>query len=117
VGERKWKRETAVWGATAACFALAVPSALSQGAVPGLGEEGLGKSFLDLMSILFGNVALMVGALATAVFVGWRWGARKALEEMNGLPLGGLWTVLVKVVCPAATAGVMIYILVTGNFF
>lgn len=117
VGERGWKRETAVWGASAACFVLAVPSALSQGAVPGLGEEGLGRSFLDLMSILFGNISLTVGALAIAVFVGWRWGARKALVEMDGLPLGGLWAVLIKVVCPAATAGVMIYILVTGNFF
>jgi neurotransmitter:Na+ symporter, NSS family len=117
VGERGWKRERAVWGAMAGCFLLAVPSALSQGAVPGLGEEGLGKSFLELMSILFGNIALTVGALATALFVGWRWGARKALEEMDGLPLAGLWTVLVKVVCPAATAGVILYILVTGNFF
>lgn len=117
VGERGWKRETAVWGTTAACFLLAVPSALSQGAVPELGEAGLGKSFLDLMSILFGNVALTVGALAIAVFVGWRWGARKALEEMNGLPFAAVWTVAIKVVCPLATAGVMIYILVTGNFF
>lgn len=117
VGERGWKRETAVWGATAGCFALAVPSALSQGAVPALGEGALGKSFLDLMSILFGNVALTVGALAITVFVGWRWGARKALDEMNGLPLGAAWVVAVKVVCPLATAGVMIYILATGNFF
>jgi NSS family neurotransmitter:Na+ symporter len=117
VGERGWKRETAVWGATAGCFLLAVPSALSQGAVEGLGEKGLGKSFLDLMSIVFGNVSLTLGALLIAVFVGWRWGTGKALDEMNGLPLGGVWVAAIRVVCPLATAGVMIYILVTGRFF
>jgi NSS family neurotransmitter:Na+ symporter len=112
VGERGWKRETAVWGTTAVCFLLAVPSALSQGAVEALGEQALGRSFLDLVSIVFGTVALTLGALLIAVFVGWRWGARKALEEMNGLPLGGLWVVAIRIVCPLATAGVLIYILV-----
>jgi neurotransmitter:Na+ symporter, NSS family len=116
VGERGWKRERAVWGAAAGCFALAVPSALSQGAVAGLGEGALGKSFLDLMNILFGNVSLTLGALLTAVFVGWRWGTRKALEEMNGLPLGALWAFVIRWVCPLATVGVMIYILVTRDF-
>jgi NSS family neurotransmitter:Na+ symporter len=116
VGERGWKRETAVWGVTAGCFLLAVPSALSQGAVKGLGAEGLGRSFLDLMSFLFGDVSLTVGALAIAVFVGWRWGARKALEEMNGLAFGWAWSWAIRVVCPAATAGVMLYILVRGKF-
>ena len=89
-----------------------MPSALSQGAVEALGKEALGRDFLDLMSIVFGTVALTLGALLIAVFVGFRWGARKALEEMNGLPLGGLWAVAIRFVCPLATAGVLIYILV-----
>ena len=72
-----------------------------------LGKEALGRDFLDLMSIVFGTVALTLGALLIAVFVGWRWGARKALEEMNGLPLGGLWAVAIRIVCPLATAGVL----------
>jgi NSS family neurotransmitter:Na+ symporter len=117
VGERGWTREPAVWAVTAVCFVLAVPSALSQGAVPALGEEGLGRSFLDLMSIVFGNISLTLGALLIALFVGWRWGARKALEEMNGLAFGAVWAFAIRVVCPLATAGVMVYILVTGNFF
>ena len=116
VGERGWKRETAVWSATAVCLLLALPSALSQGAVPALGEEGLGKSFLDLMSVAFGDVSLMLGALLISVFVGWRWGAKQALAEMDGLPLGQVWTLCIRVVCPLATAGVMVYILVRGGF-
>jgi NSS family neurotransmitter:Na+ symporter len=100
-----------------ACFALAVPSALSQGAVSWLGEDVLGQSFLDLMNILFGNIALSLGALLLAVFAGWRWGVNKALAEMNGLPLGRLWGLAIRYLCPLAIAGVMIYILATGNFF
>ena len=61
--------------------------------------------------------ATPTAALVTALFVGWRWGAKKALAEMNGLPFAALWSVLIRVVCPLATAGVMIYILATGNFF
>lgn len=117
VGERGWTREPAVWGVTAVCFLFAVPSALSQGAVDALGEQALGHSFLDLMNIVFGNVALTLGALLTAIFVGWRWGVRRALEEMDGLTLGAVWAAIIRYVCPLATAGVMIYILVTGNFF
>jgi NSS family neurotransmitter:Na+ symporter len=114
VGERGWNREKAVWGVTGACFLFAIPSALSQGAM----ELSLfGQSFLDLMNILFGNIALSLGALLIAVFAGWRWGVKKALAEMPDLPLPGLWAVAIKYVCPAAVAGIMIYILVTGKFF
>lgn len=117
VGERGWPRERAVWVVTGACLLLAIPSALSQGAVPGLGKLAFGQSFLDLMNILFGNIALSLGALLIALFAGWRWGARKALDEMNGLPMGGLWALAIKVLCPIAIGGVMIYILATGKFF
>lgn len=115
VGERGWKRERAVWSVTLTCFVLAIPSALSQGAVEGLAL--FDQSFLDLMNILFGNIALSVGALAIAIFAGWRWGADKALAEMKNLPAGGLWSLAIRFLCPLAIAGVMIYILVTGNFF
>ena len=117
VGERGWARERAVWVVTAGCLLLAIPSALSQGAVAGLGKFAFGQSFLDLMNILFGNVALSLGALMIAVFAGWRWGADEALKEMNGLPFGGVWVAAIKVLCPVAIGGVMIYILVTGKFF
>jgi len=118
VGERGIKRETAVWLVTGLCFVVAVPSALSQGAVEGLGAEGLGgQSFLDLMNIVFGNISLSLGALLIAIFAGWTWGVVPALEEMNGMSLGGLWAAAIKFLCPIAIAGVMGYILVTGRFF
>lgn len=116
VGERGWGRERAVWTVTLICFVLAVPSALSQGAVAGLGSQALGQSFLDWMNILFGNVSLAVGALFIALFAGWRWGAAKALQEMQGLPLGALWSATIRFVCPLAILVVMVYMLATGSF-
>ncbi|MEM9457675.1 MAG: sodium-dependent transporter [Myxococcota bacterium] len=116
VGERGWTRERAVWLATAVCFALAVPSALSQGAVPGLGSDALGESFLDWMNILFGNITLAVGALFIALFAGWRWGADKARQEMQGLPLAGAWSFAIRFLCPIAIVVIMVYMLATGSF-
>ncbi len=117
VGERGMKRETAVWTVTALCFVLAIPSALSQGAVDGLGADALGESFLDIMNIVFGNISLSLGALLIAVFAGWKWGVAKAHEEMGELPLFGVWSFAIRFLCPLAVLGVMGYILVTGNFF
>ena len=118
VGQRGWTRERAVWVATGVCFGLAVPSALSQGAVPGLGSDALGESFLDWMNILFGNVTLAVGALFIALFAGWRWGADKARQEMQGLPLplAQMWSVAIRFLCPIAILAIMIYMLATGSF-
>ncbi|MCH9681546.1 MAG: sodium-dependent transporter [Deltaproteobacteria bacterium] len=116
VGQRGWSREKAVWVVSGACFLMAVPSALSQGAVDGLGADVLGESFLDIMNILWGNVALGLGALLIAVFAGWRWGVNKAVEEMGGMPGGALWGIAVKYVCPIGIAVIMIYSLVNWEF-
>jgi neurotransmitter:Na+ symporter, NSS family len=122
VDERGWSREKAVWTIASGCFLLAIPSALSQGAVAGLGDLG-GTSFLDLQNIIFGNFALSLGALLICVFVGWVWGADRALAEMRegapqSLRLGGTgWSLLVRFVCPAAVLGVLVYIVATREFF
>ncbi len=116
VGERGWSREKAVWTVTGACFVMAVPSALSQGAVEGLGAGALGESFLDIMNILWGNVALGLGALLIAVFAGWRWGVNKALGEMDGMPGGALWAAAVQYVCPLAIAAIMAYSIINWEF-
>ncbi|MEN0066115.1 MAG: sodium-dependent transporter [Myxococcota bacterium] len=122
VDERGMSRETAVWATTAACLVLAIPSALAQGAVGFFSSlPGLEISFLDLQNNLWGNYSLSIGALLMCLFTGWVWGVQPALEEMeasgDGLPLGGLWGFLVRVVCPLAIAGLLVYITVTGDFF
>jgi neurotransmitter:Na+ symporter, NSS family len=122
VDERDWSREKAVWTIAGGCFLLAVPSALSQGAVESLGDL-FGVGFLDLQNIIFGNFALSLGALLICLFVGWVWGADRAIAEMReqtpeALRVGAKgWTLLVRFLCPAAVIAVLVYIVVTGEFF
>ena len=111
-----------MWAIAGSCFLLAVPSALSQGAVDGLTalipQEGKGPiTFLDLQSIVFGNYALSFGALLIAVFVGWVWGSDKAREEIGKLPGGGLWEISIKFICPLGVLGILAYLLITGETF
>ncbi len=122
VDERGWKREPAVWATSLACFALAVPSALSMGAVPWLstllGDKG---GFLDLQNILWGNLALTIGALGISLFVGWRWGTHHALAELTrgvARPRGqGLFRFLIRFLCPVAVTVVLLYIVLTGQYY
>ncbi|MEM7152294.1 MAG: sodium-dependent transporter [Myxococcota bacterium] len=114
VGEKGWNREKAVWTVAFGCFLLAIPSALSQGAMD---ISAFGQSFLDLMNILFGNISLSLGALLISVFAGWRWGVDKALGEMGNPSISPLLSVAIRFLCPLAVAGIMAYILVTGEFF
>ncbi len=120
VDERSMKREAAVWTVAAACFALAVPSALSLGANDFLTNMAGGQGFLGVANIIFGNYFLSTGAILICVFVGWKWGIGKALAEMNQgggkLPAGELWGFLVRYVCPVAVLVVLIYAAVTGNY-
>ncbi|MEO0601676.1 MAG: sodium-dependent transporter [Myxococcota bacterium] len=122
VDEQGLGREAAVWGTTAACLALALPSALSVGAVDQLSSlPGLGMSFLDLQDLIWGNYSLSIGALLICIFAGWVWGVQPAVDEMtrsgHDLPASAVWGFLVRYVCPVAIAGLLVYItynLVTG---
>ncbi|GIV58707.1 MAG: transporter [Rhodothermaceae bacterium] len=124
VDERGWNRARAAWIIGGLCFVLAVPSALSQGAVPALsgGEQGLmAWDFLTLNNNLWGNYSLSIGAILTCIFVGWKWGLEPAIASLEAsghrLPLAGLWGLLVKYVCPVVILILLIFIVVTGTYF
>ena len=116
VDERGMGREAAVWMVTGGCLLLAIPSALSLGAVDVLSAlPGLGMGFLDLQDKVWGNYSLAIGALSICVFTGWMWGVKPALTEIeasgDGMPLSGLWTVLVRFVCPLAVGALLLSII------
>lgn len=122
VDEKGWNRTKAAWLIGAGCFVLAVPSALSQGASDFFSSlPGFGTDFLNLNNIIWGNYSLSIGALAMCVFVGWKWGVPKALESLqsSGHPLAaaGAWGVLVRYVCPIAVGIILVYIIVTQQYF
>ncbi|MEM1203233.1 MAG: sodium-dependent transporter [Acidobacteriota bacterium] len=112
VDERGWRRGKAAWTVTAACALLAVPSALSLGAIPSLTGMFGGNGFLGLLDAIFGNISLSVGATLLCVFVAWVWGVPRALEAIEGgghrLPGRAAWGLLVRWICPLAISFVLV---------
>ncbi len=98
VDELGMLRRTATWLIGLACFALAIPSAIS-------------GAFMDRIVVIFYNYALATGALGICLFVGWAWTPKAAIEEMQAegqrFPGLGLWGVLIRYVCPPLTAAIL----------
>ena len=129
VDERGWSRKRASLVITSFCFALAVPSALAFGAVPGLsdGENSIlpfQLGFLSLNNILWGNYSLSIGAFLICIAAAWVWGVPKFLASLESgedqtFPMPGRQVVglLVKVICPLAVLTVLIFILFSREYF
>jgi NSS family neurotransmitter:Na+ symporter len=108
-----WTRKRAVVVLTTVVFILAVPSALSNGASTFFGSlPGIEMDFLSLMDQVWSEFALPVGGFLLAVFVGHVWRADRALAELNAsgqMPGAALWSFLIRWVCPAAIALIIIF--------
>ncbi|MCC5807349.1 MAG: sodium-dependent transporter [Opitutales bacterium] len=107
VDDWKMQRKKAAWSAGTIIFVLAIPSALSFGAVGWLSEGGLlGISVFDLLYTLTFQIFLPVGALGLALFVGWGWGLGHASEEIrHSTPefrLEKAWHIMIRYVAPVA---------------
>ena len=113
VDAREWSRRKAVLVVTLAVAALAVPSALGNGAVSFLSSlPGLNLDFLSVMATVWNDFALPVGGLLTAVFVGWVWRVDEALEELLAhdawFPAARLWGFLIRWVCPLGILAIIV---------
>ncbi|GJQ19958.1 MAG: sodium-dependent transporter [Bacteroidia bacterium] len=116
VDEKQWTRKKSVLVVSALVFVLGVPSALSQGYVPALGELNIfgQQDFLSLMSFLFSDLSLPLGGMFICIFVAWVWGSRNALEEIKmgtterTISLLGIWEFLIRYVCPVVIAIILL---------
>ncbi len=119
IDEKGWSRSRAAWTIGLACFALAVPSALSNGAVPALANI-FGTDWLTLNSIVWGNYSLSIGAFLTCIFVGWKWGMPKVFEVLeqggHAVPGKAALSLLIMVICPLAIVVTLVFIVITGNY-
>jgi NSS family neurotransmitter:Na+ symporter len=107
VDEKGMSRKKAAWILGIVAFVIGIPSALANGAVPWLTSlPGIGLDFLSFLFTVFGQYALVVGALFISIFAAYIWGTRKAGDEVresgSGFPLERTWVFLIRIVCPIA---------------
>jgi NSS family neurotransmitter:Na+ symporter len=120
IDERRVRRKVAVWLVGGLAFFLGIPSVLSQGAVPFLGNISLlpedligGTDFLAHMIFIFGVCALALGAFLASIFIGWVWGVDKATAEiMSGCPgfkkWAPVWRFFIRYICPLMILAIFI---------
>lgn len=140
VDEHKWPRHRAVVGTGSVIFLLGALCAISLNdwnALPGVEKivkacfGGARAGFFDLIDNLTSNWLLPLGGLFIALFTGWVWGTRKAIDEIrhgsknfadvhlltllaglkddpshntshHPLTLASMWGVFIRFVCPVA---------------
>jgi NSS family neurotransmitter:Na+ symporter len=113
IDERKVSRRRAAITIGAVAFILGIPSALANGAVDWLSTlPGVGLDFLSFLFTLFGQYALVLGALLISVFIAWVWGVQHAGDEVRAndgrFPLGRLWAFLIRYVAPLAIVAILL---------
>lgn len=121
IDDKKWSRKKATWIISLVAFLMGIPSALSMGSSEYLSDiPFLGMGFLDMMSIVFANYALTIGAFFIAVFVGYKWGIKAAVKEIEQsgkkFRFKVYWAFLIRFICPVAIATILGYIMITGNY-
>ncbi len=108
VDELKLSRTKATLILSGLALVIGIPSAMSQGYSHFFSNLHLfGKTgFLDIVDFLFGSFALTFGGLLLSIFIGWKWGAKKATEEITiGFSSSNLlflktWRFLIRFICP-----------------
>lgn len=102
-------RRNATIAAALACFAVGIPSALSQGASDIFVIHG--TPFLDWM-VQFTNFLLPLGGLFIALFVGWKMGPAAIAAATNGgeakFPFASAWVWVLRIVAPIGIAWVLL---------
>lgn len=120
VDEKKWERWKAALLLGFISFLLGFPSALSMGSVKFLSSIPLIKiDFLSLMDIIWGNLSLIIGSLLIAIFVGWKWGVKNAVDEIESsgkrFAFKNIWQILIKFITPLAI--ILILLNTVYNYF
>jgi len=105
IDERKWNRRKSVLVALSVSFIIGIPSILSFGNVKFFQKLPLiNVSFFEMMDFVWGSLALCVGALFIAIFVGYVWKSTNALKEIGRgakkFKYAGIWSFSVKFLCP-----------------
>jgi NSS family neurotransmitter:Na+ symporter len=116
VDEKSILRKRGVWLVALIAFVLGLPSALSMGTVPWLGDLPLiHMSFFGFMDWLFANVMLAIGAFFISIFFGWIWKSTTSASEIaEGCPgysrIAPYMRFLLKFFCPIGILIVLFFL-------
>ena len=118
IGEMGWSRTKSALIFGGSAFAIGVLCLLGYNVLSDVRPLGFWSIFadtdiLDTVDGFTGKVMLPLGALLTALFIGWK-ADRRLLEDTTGLrgPMFGVWRFLLAWLCPLAVS----VILLTGLF-
>lgn len=105
IDEKKWNRKKSAYLVGGITFLIGIPSILSYSNISFFKELPLIKmSFFGLMDLMFSELALSVGALFLAIFVGYVWKTSNALKEITmgtkKYRFARIWSFSVKVLTP-----------------
>ena len=104
-----WSRARASLGLGGLIFVLGVPASLGYGPWAGLTSLG-GRSILDAMDFVAADILLPLNGLLIALFLGWVWPRRAALEacDLDASRRGRLWRFSVRYIVPLMVTVVLI---------
>jgi NSS family neurotransmitter:Na+ symporter len=105
VDEKKWSRKKSTLVMGGITFLVGIPSVLSYGDFPFFRNLPLiNKSFFGIMDLLWTTLALSIGALFIAIFVGYIWKTSNALKEVTSgtdkFRYAAFWSVSIRYLSP-----------------
>ena len=114
VDDWKLPRKRATWLCAVVVFLVAIPTALGFGAVNFFTNLPFtdGKSVFALKYMLTFQVLLPLGGLGLALFVGWAWGVRNAIDEIQHstpeFKLAFFWVIMIRYIAPLAVLVILL---------
>lgn len=116
IDEKKWTRKKSAWLLGGVTLIFGIPSALSSSDISFFKKLPLiGESFFDVVMFLFTDIALSLGALFLALFVGYVWKSSNAIKEIaegaGKFKFAKFWSFSVKFLCP------LLIVLILLSFF
>lgn len=111
IDEKGWQRKKAAICMGLVIFIAGLPAGLGYNVLDGVHCPGLKTDLLDTYDWFANSIFLPLGGLLSAIFVGYIWGTKKAVDEANKgctvFTIGKWWSILIRYVVPVLIVAIM----------
>jgi NSS family neurotransmitter:Na+ symporter len=111
IDEKGWERKKAAILMGLVIFVVGIPASLGYSVFSGFSFPGLNTDLLDTYDWFTNSIFLPLGGLLSAIFVGYIWGTKKAVDEANKgctvFTIGKWWSILIRYVVPVLIVAIM----------